>query len=797
MTSVLAGPHQVRRRRSARQTFSGRAVHARLELLESRLLLDAAPIVSAAVQVGTTQSLSEISGIAVSRSLPGNLWVHQDSGDIARFYGLTTAGVFHSTITLSGAPAFDWEDMTIGAKPGGGNYLYFGDIGDNSANRFAGVDIIRVTEPTTTGNATLTSADYTVKRVLYPGLIISFPKNAESLFADPLTGDLYIISKQAIGGIYRLPASQFDAPGSSTLESLVNINAPLSNPTAADISPDGKYIIVRNSSSGGTTAYLFARGTGQSVANALQGTPTIITLHSEPQGETIGWTPDGTGFYTISEGTTRPIWFYTFDTLPTNVSAGSSYTITEGATLNLTASATGLGPLVYSWDVNNDGVFGDATGINPTLTWPQLQALDINDGPISQNLRVQVDNGAHPPVVSSATPLTINNSLPTAGIAGPAAVARDQAQDFTLLASDVSGVDQAAGFTYTIDWNGDGADVQIVSGLSGLVVAHTFNTVGTRTIKVTATDKDGGLSSVATLATTVSAVQLVNHDGVTDLAWIGTAGADDVQFEQLDATTIRVTTTLENGLANTFVETHSGITGIVTALGLAGDDALDASLLTSTATTLDGGTGNNALYGGDGNDTLIGGGNFGATVNGPEGQQGSNIVVGGAGDDTLYGNSVNGAEGKGGNNILLGGAGNDTLYGNWTAGGEGGGRNILVGGADSDTLYDYQVADGAEGRGSILIGDESSLGVTELGAILSEWTSARPYSTRVENVLGLGAGPRNNGDVFLLADDTVTADAATDALWGATGGTGFNWFWYVLAVDEINRAKAGETHSAI
>ena len=392
-----------------------------------------------------------------------------------------------------------------------------------------------------------------------------------------------------------------------------------------------------------------------------------------------------------------------------------------------------------------------------------------------------------------STSVTVNNAAPAAGVSGPASLGRGGAGNFTFTASDPSAVDQAAGFTFTIDWNGDGSDIQVVNGASGLVVAHAWATVGARTIKVTATDKDGGIGSQAMMNVSVSAVQVTGGD----LIWTGTAGADQVQFEQLSPTTIRVTTTLDNGVATNFVETINGVTGIVNGKGLAGNDTLDASLLTTTSATLNGGTGNNTVYGGGANDILIGGASVGPQTNGPEGQQGNNVVVGGAGDDTIYGNAINGGEGKGGNNILLGGAGNDTLYGNWTNGGEGGGRNIIVGSADADTLYDYKTADGAEGGGSILVGDESSLGVTELGAILSEWTSTRPYSSRVENILGLGTGPRNNGTVFLLADDTVTADAATDALWGATGGTGFNWFWYVLAVEEINRAKAGETHSAI
>lgn len=267
------------------------------------------------VQVGTVSGtgLTEISGMAASRSLPGNLWVHQDSGDSARFYGMSTSGgSIHSTITLSGRTAIDWEDMAIGPKRGGGNYLYIGNIGDNGANRNSGVDIIRLTEPTSIGNATLTSADYRVKRVLYPGIIFFREKDAESLFVDPLTSDIYIIQKLNPGILFRMPADQFELPGTYRLQSLGNINAPLNRPTSADISPDGKYIIVRNSSGGGTTGYLFQRGDGQSVQAAMQSTPISFVLQSEGQGEAIGWAPDGSGFYSISEGANSKIWFYSF-----------------------------------------------------------------------------------------------------------------------------------------------------------------------------------------------------------------------------------------------------------------------------------------------------------------------------------------------------------------------------------------------------------------------------------------------------------------------------------------------------
>ena len=58
----------------------------------------------------------------------------------------------------------------------------------------------------------------------------------------------------------------------------------------------------------------------------------------------------------------------------------TGYLIRAGDSLVLDASGSidleNL-PLSYSWDLNGDGVFGDATGVSPTVTWSQLQALGI------------------------------------------------------------------------------------------------------------------------------------------------------------------------------------------------------------------------------------------------------------------------------------------------------------------------------------------------------------------------------------------------------------------------------------
>src|SRR5262249_13547422 len=80
---------------------------------------------------------------------------------------------------------------------------------------------------------------------------------------------------------------------------------------------------------------------------------------------------------------------------------------------------------------------------------------------------------------------------------------------YTLSATDPSSADRAAGLTYTINW-GDGSPVQTVSPTANNYVSvkltHVYTTAGTYTASLTATDKDGGVSTPVTRTETVLAV---------------------------------------------------------------------------------------------------------------------------------------------------------------------------------------------------------------------------------------------------------------------------------------------------
>jgi len=481
------------------------------------------------------------------------------------------------------------------------------------------------------------------------------------------------------------------------------------------------------------------------------------------------------------------------DVLPT-VSAGGPYTIYEGGSLTLDAAAVGTGEyLTYAWDINGDYIYADATGASPTLSWSQLIGLGLTDGPSTANVRVRVTDDAGGAKTSSPVTLTLQNVAPTAGISGPTAVQRNQSQVFTLSASDPSAIDQLAGFTFHINW-GDGSAIQTVTGFSGTQVAHKFTTVGARTVIVTATDRNGGQSAAAIANLQVSAVQLLpnaQNAGLIDLVWTGVGGNDQVRFEQINATTVRVLTTLDTGTANNTVEIFNGITGRVLASGQGGDDTLDASGLASTKATLNGGSGNNILRGGGAGDILIGGANSSLS------SIGFNMIVAGNGNNTIYGNDLTAQKGSvGGDNLIIGGSGKDTIYGNFgtnpTGDGGEGGQNLIIGGNGADYIYASQSVDGAEGgHGSIMVTGTTNLSELALISILAEWVSSDIAADRISSISGVPTGQNINGANYLIHGVTVFDDGVVDWICSDTKGTA-NWLFYSLSQDIAARVKPGD-----
>jgi hypothetical protein len=123
---------------------------------------------------------------------------------------------------------------------------------------------------------------------------------------NPITKNLYVISKREEPVyVYELkyPYSTRD-----TLTATKLVSLPFTQIVAADFSADGKALVMKNY----RRVFYWDIGS-RSLAEVLKEEPQFINYREEPQGESITFSRDGSGFYTISEmvkGTKSYLYFY-------------------------------------------------------------------------------------------------------------------------------------------------------------------------------------------------------------------------------------------------------------------------------------------------------------------------------------------------------------------------------------------------------------------------------------------------------------------------------------------------------
>ncbi|MEO6700848.1 MAG: hypothetical protein ABI140_18535, partial [Jatrophihabitantaceae bacterium] len=236
--------------------------------------------------------ISEASGLAVGHRSPSVLYLHNDSGDSARFFAVDArTGRTRAVYQLPGARNLDWEDLATGPDQRGVASVWLADIGDNDALR-SEVQLYRVDEPAVDERAVderavaepaeLTTGRPQLWRLRYP----DGPHDAESLIADPVRHRLYLITKSLFGRseLFEVPAS----PDPSRVQALSQVGTlsfgltgtpggpnPIGQLTAtgASISADGSLVAVRTY----TDAYLWPVSDGD-LAAALRRPPTRIAL---------------------------------------------------------------------------------------------------------------------------------------------------------------------------------------------------------------------------------------------------------------------------------------------------------------------------------------------------------------------------------------------------------------------------------------------------------------------------------------------------------------------------------------
>ena len=162
---------------------------------------------------------------------------------------------------------------------------------------------------------------------------------------------------------------------------------------------------------------------------------------------------------------------------------GGPYSVAEGNSVTLTGS--GSDPegdaLSYAWDLDNNGTFE---------TPGQSVSFSGADGPATPTVRVQVTDSLGATAVAQTT-VSVTNVAPTVTslTPSPTSALAGQSVTFTGTATDPSGPDTAAGFTWAFDaGSGFGA-----FGSNGFVT--TFTGCGAHIVSAKARDKDGGVSA--------------------------------------------------------------------------------------------------------------------------------------------------------------------------------------------------------------------------------------------------------------------------------------------------------------
>lgn len=241
---------------------------------------------------GTVESaaLVETSGIVASRTAPGVIWAHNDSGDGANIYAIGPEGEDLGSFAIEGGAAFDWEDVAIGPGPEPDrSYLYVGDIGDNFRIRQGQITVYRVLEPEPASMAALVPAEETITLHSPDG-----PHDFEALFvADE---SIYVASKDLETTLVYRTATPIDGASSVDLELVAALDLG-AEVTAADVSWDESILAFR----GYSTVWMWHRGPDMTIAEALAAPPCTVPSPDEVQGEALAFLSDGS-IITVSEG---------------------------------------------------------------------------------------------------------------------------------------------------------------------------------------------------------------------------------------------------------------------------------------------------------------------------------------------------------------------------------------------------------------------------------------------------------------------------------------------------------------
>ena len=236
----------------------------------------------------TNPLLEEVSGLVLSLRYPNRMYLHTDSGGEAAVYVIDTLGNELGKIDLPGIKNRDWEDIALGQGPSGTTYLYLADVGDNDG-KYDEIYLLRFPEPELLQPVLSASIEQAVLNY------VGGPRDAETLLADPISGDLFLVSKrESKSALYQVPLSAFQGVKQS-LQKILEFD--FTGAVGGDVSKDGSQVLIKTY----FQVFYWSRDLGETLLQALQRPAIRLPYTPEPQGEAIGFNRYGNAYFTLSE----------------------------------------------------------------------------------------------------------------------------------------------------------------------------------------------------------------------------------------------------------------------------------------------------------------------------------------------------------------------------------------------------------------------------------------------------------------------------------------------------------------
>jgi hypothetical protein len=258
-----------------------------------------------AVRVGEIDDprINESSGLAFSRRGQNILWTHNDSGDGPNLYAMDTNGHLRGIFAVSGAQAYDWEEMaacTLEGTP----CLVVADTGDNDEIREM-CTLYWVPEPEVSESGPVVTGTVTALHRL-EFVYEDGPRDCEAIAVAEDGRTVYLISKT---GKKHLPCQVYEialpaAPWVGTLVARAVAQLDIPKVVALDFAPDGQRAIVLTYGD----AFEYTRHPGQSWREVFFSSPQTLAMPWRSQGEAICYGPDSLTLYLTSENLPAPLW---------------------------------------------------------------------------------------------------------------------------------------------------------------------------------------------------------------------------------------------------------------------------------------------------------------------------------------------------------------------------------------------------------------------------------------------------------------------------------------------------------